>query len=202
MGQMSIKLLPSLFKLVDSLHGFIHERRESFSVDVVAGAVQTLETRKKRLWKAHGICAAIAWAYLAPLAIGSAILRYWLPNGWWFTIHQALNAMVAFLTFLAFFFAVGAIQSEGLPHFNPSPFPHKLVGLIMFWLVLLQTLGGIFRPHNPEKGETKTAIRGFWEIGHKVLGATALIMGWYQCASGIDIYQTFSIRCLAWQVYA
>lgn len=172
---------------------FLHERRDSFTVDLVAGVSQALETRNKRLWKAHGLCAAIAWAYAAPLAIAAAVLRYWLPNGWWFTIHQALNATVAFLTLLAFAFAAAAIQSEGLPHFNPSPFPHKLIGLIVFWLVLLQTLGGIFRPHTPEKGEAKTAIRGYWEIGHRVLGITIVLMAWYQCISGIDIYQTLFV---------
>ena len=172
---------------------FLHDRRDAFTVDLEVGESQALETRNKRLWKAHGLCAAIAWAYAAPLAIAAAVVRYWLPNGWWFTIHQALNSIVAVLTLLAFAFAVAAIQSEGLPHFNPSPFPHKLVGLILFWMVLLQILGGIFRPHTPKKGETKTPIRGYWEIGHRLLGITVVLMAWYQCISGIDIYQTLFV---------
>ena len=172
---------------------FIHERYGSFGVDLVAGEVAVLETRKKGLWKAHGICAALAWGLFSPLAIGAAILRYWLPNGLWFKLHQGLNMMVAVFTFLAFAFGVAAIQSEGLAHFSPSPSPHRLVGLIVFLFLIVQTLGGVFRPHTPEKGEEKTKTRGAWEIGHRVLGIIVLLVAWFQIFSGISIYQNLFV---------
>jgi len=173
---------------------FIHERRDSFAVDLVAGEVELVETRKKALWKAHGICAALAWGYASPMAIGAAILRYWLPNGLWFKVHQALNMSVAVLTVLAFGFAVAAINAEGLSHFSASPSPHRLVGLVVFLLLIAQTAGGIFRPHTPEKGETKTSTRSAWEIGHRVFGIVLLLMAWFQIASGIKIYQTLFVE--------
>lgn len=169
-----------------------HESRGSFSVDFLAGENQeagVIETRKKTLWQAHGICAALAWGLFSPLAIGAAVLRYWLPNGLWFKIHQALNLTVIILTVFAFAFAVAAIQTEQLSHFSPSPNPHKLIGLIVVILAVGQTFGGLFRPHATEPGETKTSSRKGFEIGHRSLGFILLLMAWYQVASGIGIFQ-------------
>lgn len=168
---------------------FYHERRDSFAVDLVAGEVAVVETRKKTLWKAHGYCAALAWGVFSPLAIGAAVLRYWFPNGLWFKMHQYLNMGVIVLTVFAFAFAVAAIQSENLSHFSPSPSPHRLVGLIVVILAVAQTFGGIFRPHATEPGEKPTSTRRAFEIGHRILGLTLLLMAWYQVASGIGIYQ-------------
>jgi len=173
---------------------FYHEKRDSFDLDLVAGAVEVIETRKRSLWKAHGWCAALAWGFLSPLAIGAAILRVWFPDGLWLKIHQYLNNSVLVLTILAFAFGVAAIQSEtpsgGDPkHFDPSPSPHRLIGLVAFVLVLFQILGGQYRPNNPAKGEEKSLTRRVWEVSHRFLGIALLAIAWYQIQSGIRIYQ-------------
>jgi len=177
---------------------FMHEARGSFSVDLVDGIVETVETRKRTLWKAHGWCAALAWGIFSPIAIGAAILRKWLPNGLWLKIHQSLNSLVVLLTLGAFVFGVAAINEEtpvdgNSRHFSPNPYPHRLIGLIVFTFVLFQSFSGQFRPHVPEKDEDKSCIRSSWEIIHRVLGISILAVSWYQVESGIKIYQALFV---------
>ena len=177
---------------------FMHEARGSFSVDLLEGVVETVETRKKALWKAHGWCAALAWGILSPIAIGAAILRKWFPDGLWLKIHQYLNLLVVLLTIAAFVLGVAAISEEtpagGNPrHFNAEPYPHRTIGLIVFVLVLVQLGNGQFRPNTPGKGEDKTRIRSSWEILHRVLGISLLAASWYQVQSGLQIYQTLFV---------
>lgn len=168
---------------------FYHERRDSFALDLQVGAAAVVDTRKKGLWKAHGICAALAWGLFSPLAIGAAVLRYWFPDGLWFKMHMYLNLAVIVLTVFAFAFAVAAIQLETLSHFSVSPSPHRLVGLIVVMLAVAQSFGGLFRPHATEPGEKPTSTRRAFEIGHRALGLIILLAAWYQVASGIGIYQ-------------
>ncbi|MGK3733778.1 MAG: hypothetical protein ACI8RD_000008 [Bacillariaceae sp.] len=177
---------------------FVHQARGSFSVDLVEGVVETVETRKKALWKAHGWCAALAWGIFSPIAIGAAILRKWFPDGLWLKIHQYLNLLVLLLTIAAFALGVAAINEEtpvgGNPrHFSAEPYPHRTIGLIVFVFVMIQLLGGQFRPNTPGKGEDKTRIRSSWEILHRVLGISLLAASWYQVESGLQIYQTLFV---------
>jgi len=173
---------------------FYHEKRDSFDIDLVAGEIEIIETRNRTLWKIHGYFATLAWGLFSPMAIGVAVLRYWFPNGLWLKIHQYLNYIVVGLTILAFGFAVAAIKSEtpagGNPnHFSSSPSPHRFMGLILFLVVLFQTVGGQYRPHNPAKGEEKHWTRRMWEGLHRVFGLSLLATAWYQIESGIRIYQ-------------
>jgi len=173
---------------------FYHDKRDSFDIDLVAGVIEIVETRNRRLWKVHGWCATLAWGLLSPMAIGAAILRKWFPNGLWLKIHQYLNYTVVGLTILAFIFGVAAIKSETPAgddpnHFSSSPSPHRLIGLCLFLFVLFQTLSGQYRPHNPAKGEKKSRTRRFWQVLHRVMGLFLLAIAWYQIESGIRIYQ-------------
>jgi hypothetical protein len=173
----------------------IHRAREPFSLNLESGGTASLDIREQSLWKAHGWCAAIAWGLLAPLAIGAAICRRMFAGGLWFKIHQALNSLVVIFTIISFSLAVAAINKETPPgldasHFSPDPYTHRTTGLVVFVFALLQSLGGILRPHVPDKGEEKTTKRTVFEIGHRLLGFSLLGLSWYQVQSGIKIYQT------------
>ena len=121
------------------------------------GGILTTNTAKdyRTLWVVHGICAAIAWAILVPLAIGSSLLRQVIGNvcfpqhvGLWFAFHRALNILAILLTIVAFSVAVYIIgQNPNARHFDMVT--HRKVGLAIFILCLLQALNGILRPHAP-----------------------------------------------------
>lgn len=154
-----------------------------------------IETRNRTLWKAHGWCATLAWGFFSPLAIGAAVLRKWFPDGLWLKFHHYLNLGAGAFTIAAFGLGVAAISSETkgtttTNHFSFSPSPHRFLGLVLFLLVSFQIASGLFRPHNPAKGEEKSCTRRSWEILHRVLGLFLLGLSWYQIHSGIEIYQT------------
>lgn len=211
----------------------MHQARQSFALDLGAGAaaekadVAVIQTRKQILWQIHGWCAAVAWGICAPLAIGAALLRSWFPDtsgGLWFRCHQTLNYLVIGLTTISFVIAVVAINQEtpaGRDPYNFSTqFPHRCVGLIVFLLVVVQGVGGHFRPPAPpppvasassssqeEEENNKSMVRTGWEISHRVLGITVLAMSWYQIDSGIHIYQslfvesqTINLRSIFWGI--
>ena len=110
----------------------------------------------RELWVAHGVCAAMAWGILVPLAIGASLIRkllvkIGLPKSAWFQIHRSLNTLAAILTIIAFALAVRAINltSSDPNHFDPDINVHRRTGLVIFILTLGQAINGILRPHQP-----------------------------------------------------
>jgi len=171
----------------------------------------------RSLWIAHGMTAAVAWAILVPLAIGSALIRKLLqmtglPKSLWFELHRGLNTLAAILTIVSFSIAVYIFnKAPDAVHFSEDP--HHTVGLIIFIITLLQALNGIFRPHlpHPEEPEIikaedeaeghveekenhaavtpeKSTIRIVWEYGHKILGVGLLATSWWQVQDGIGLF--------------
>ena len=159
---------------------------------------------KQSLFKAHGIMAALAWGILAPLAIANVMCRHLIPGqGVWFQLHRGLNAVVLVLTTISFALVVKAykdLSSEGgysANHFESSPGAtgkHRTIGLVVFIMVILQSVGGMIRPHPPSAGgdgkaaEEPTTLRVIWEYTHRLSGMTLLAMAWYQCHSGLVLY--------------
>lgn len=164
--------------------------------------------------RAHGICMAGAWAVLIPIAISSSIVREFFPDGLWFVLHRALNALGLALTLVGFALIVHSIQEDTLPGEKPHHFSenaHSIVGLIVVVLAVLQATSGLLRPHAPtanvdevddeksrEIDETipaldgtknvKTKARSAWEYGHRIVGFTTLGLAWYNCHTGMDLY--------------
>lgn len=178
--------------------------------------VDEIVDNTETLWAAHGGCAAVAWAILVPLAIGSSIIRdtlqsMGLPPGAWFMLHRGLNTLALLLTICAFGIAVYIIGDQGRAHFSGGV--HVTLGLIIFILTVLQALNGMFRPHVPaaaapdtsdtkkeddeedaeeeavvKEQEPKSQIRVIWEYGHRILGVVLLAMAWWQVQSGFGIF--------------
>lgn len=180
-----------------------HAARGSF---LLSG--ESIQVRKIGLWKVHGWMAAIAWGLLSPLAIAASVLRRFFPDGMWFKVHQSLNGLVVLLTLAAFVVALVAINQETPPNADSNHFDksfsdgHRLFGLIIFILAMLQGIGGAARPHRPHKleptdeedgkpessPEPKSLTRTCWEIGHRVVGLGILAFCWYQVQLGIKAY--------------
>ncbi|KAL3939648.1 MAG: hypothetical protein SGARI_001294, partial [Bacillariaceae sp.] len=168
----------------------IHSVREAFELDLLnlAGGPGEVEiAREVSFWRAHGLIAGIAWGVLSPIAIGVSVVRQLFKGPLWFKIHRGVNMLVVLSTVIAFTLAVVAINLETPDGFKPEHFPkeppHRLVGLVIFIIALLQALLGIFRPHATEPGETKSTIRFAWEIAHKFLGYACFGMAIYQVQS-------------------
>ena len=178
-----------------------HARREAFNINLVSGSSEEAENpRNSSMWLAHGFLAAFAWGAFTPMAISASMVRKCMPEGLWFQIHRVFNLMTVAMTICAFAIAVAGINRdtpEGSEpvHFNADVFGgHKLIGLIIFILVFVQALNGLFRPHLPpaadeESGKAeKTSGRRAWEIGHRVFGLALLGLTWYQVHEGISAY--------------
>jgi hypothetical protein len=120
------------------------------------GAIEVSDDNRS-LWIAHGMTAAVAWAILVPLAVGSALVRKLLqmsglPKPLWFELHRGLNTLAAILTIVSFSIAVYIFNKEpDVVHFTEDP--HHTVGLLIFIITLLQALNGVFRPHLPHTEE-------------------------------------------------
>lgn len=52
-----------------------------------------------------------------------------------------------------------------------------MVGSLVFIFLIVQLLLAFVRPHPPEKGTPKTAIRAAWEAVHRTLGPIIMFMG-------------------------
>jgi hypothetical protein len=163
-----------------------------------------ISSRDDTLWVVHGWLAAFAWGAVCPMAIMAGIFRQIIPGDTlWLNIHRGLNSLVLLLTLAAVIIAVVAINNDvpdgfEAKHFNADLSDgHRLIGLIIFILVLVQVIIGIFRPHPPKMDgqdnegaspEEKSSMRVAWETGHRLLGIVLLSLSWYQIQLGIKWY--------------
>lgn len=141
-----------------------------------------------------------------------------LAPGVWYKLHFYCNSLASVFTLCGFAIAVSAIndeQGDSAEHFSRDT--HHKVGLVVFLFTILQVSNGLVRPHAPAPpvtpppeehkalgaeeneveeqahdqhgGEGKSASRFQWEVLHRVLGSTILIMALTNCNSGIDFYE-------------
>ena len=93
------------------------------------------------------ILVGLAWGFLALLAIGAALLKYFLPPGHtWSKIHEYCNSLNCFFTITAFALAVHVLEKSGRKHFC---FNHASMYLAILILVVFQVLTEFNRPHLP-----------------------------------------------------
>ena len=122
-------------------------------------------------------------------------------QGLWFEVHRAFNSLAIVMTIIAFAIIVNALNETQIEpnHFQPLEGRggignHKTIGLVVFILAIIQGVGGVMRPHLPDKNddgsdaEPKSTLRVMWEFGHKGSGFAILGMAYYQCHSGLKLY--------------
>ena len=193
-----------------------HIKRLGFALDLSATTLDSISSGSpdtKTLWIVHGILLFIAWSILIPLAVGTAMLRNFLPlpDGMWFQVHRILNSIAVVCTIVGFAIAVHNINEEqGSTAKHFSTVKHHKIGLVIFIFAIIQAITGIFRPHLPRPVESAPTAHGTddgnpsskdpdelpkkshsriaFEIQHKLMGTVAMILGWFNVDSGIGLY--------------
>ena len=81
------------------------------------------------------------------LAVGAALLRYFLPPGiTWFKVHECYNKLTCFFTITDFNLVVHVLEKAGKKQFS---FKHASMVLDIFILVVLLVSAAFNRPHLP-----------------------------------------------------
>ncbi|KAL3906986.1 MAG: hypothetical protein SGILL_009056, partial [Bacillariaceae sp.] len=110
------------------------------------------EKEGESLYIAHGICMALAWGFLTPLAIGISFARqmsFLQANATWLKLHFYIMVSVVLLTTIGFALAVAAANKNGAEtHFTDNT--HTKAGLAIFLIVFVQGFTGYFRPSPPK----------------------------------------------------
>ena len=167
---------------------------QGFTLNLAAATV-AIETGTGRngtkIFIAHGIMALIAWAVLAPMAAAASYLRAIFPAGpTWFKIHMSFNATNFLLTIALFLTAV----TYKSPRFSD---PHFVTGWVIMFGAIAQVSLGVFRPHVDKDAVPGwqnllarlklKSNRAYWELAHKTLGYTLLILTMWQMHTGLDL---------------
>lgn len=138
----------------------------------------------RKLWKIHGVLAALAWAIATPFAVLSSVFRSkFSGDGQWFKAHTTFNIVGLFLTLAAAGIAFKTIGKEEKVHLSS---PHHIVGLLLVIFTLVQFIGAALRPK-----AVKSIKRRKWEYFHKILAHVLLFMSIYQIVSGLSIYSMY-----------
>jgi hypothetical protein len=203
-----------------------HEHRGQFRIDLsqCGGAINaspSTTTATTAVWKnnglfiAHGFFAALAWAFLTPLAMTVAWFRTLVPSSWIY-IHVFGNVFTVILTVFAFSLAVGGVaKQDGSDHYSKT---HHWVGTVLLAVAAFQVTNGFLRPpverkdppptSGPRSGSVPRTInnnippqevflgifpiprtpREAWHTIHRMTGLAALAMGMYQMQSGLKLY--------------
>jgi len=125
----------------------------------------------------HGGLMVTAWGFLLPTGVLSAVLLRHRPDGLWFQMHRSIQIIGFFLSIVGIIVAFRNFGNVFEREVGPS-YRHAVIGLTTMICGFLQVLGGALRPHAPEEGEEKTTIRFVWEIMHKFMGYSAIILAY------------------------
>lgn len=154
-----------------------HAARGSIDINLATGEAKTSVSAMVVL---HGASMTLAWGILAQW--GVAMVRFHPSRkeaapadgkvATWFTLHRNLQAAAVGFALLGFVLAVVMVGTG--PHFRGL---HEIVGLVVTILAVLQPIGGLLRPEKKDKEGNVTTQRKAFEIGHRSLGALALLLG-------------------------
>ena len=96
--------------IVDGPQNFIYEfsgntgeghgsKRGKSVINLSLGGISKVSGTNQGKWFTHGIMEGLAWVFLTLLAVGAALLIYFLPPGnTWFDIHEYHNSLNWFFT--------------------------------------------------------------------------------------------------------
>ena len=106
----------------------------------------------------------------------------------WFQLHRAIQLIGLILALAGFILAVREFDVAG----TDTPIGrHRVIGITVMAVGLFQPLNAFLRPHAPEAGAPKGAIRAGWEILHKGIGYIITVTALYNVFLGMEENRKF-----------
>jgi len=133
---------------------------------------------------AHGTLMITGWGLLLPSGVIIARLMKHRPNAAWFRYHwvlQITGLTIAFAGWVIALCVFDVFRATG----NKS-YIHGVLGCTTMSLGILQPLNALLRPHK-EEGEEPSCLRRAWEVVHKTMGYTALVLAVTTIAIGTTL---------------
>ncbi|CAB9497605.1 expressed unknown protein [Seminavis robusta] len=185
-----------------------HRHRGAFQLDLsecvdlppgynTNAQISDSDNKAKGALTAHAIMAAIAWGFSMPLAVGMAWFRQLIPTTWIY-VHVSFNLLTFLLTLLAVLVGVAAVSSRNsTSHFSKG---HHVVGVLLFLAYTFQVGNGFLRPpvarkedgapveRQPFSLQKPQSAREWWHMIHRSTGIIMLLVGVFQIASGMHLY--------------
>ncbi|GFH49968.1 hypothetical protein CTEN210_06444 [Chaetoceros tenuissimus] len=126
----------------------------------------------------HIVSMYLSWGILLPIGaiIPLAFKNSFKAKDTWFKVHQIMQ------TTGVIFMCTGCavVFINALTHFDSS---HKVLGLIVFVMAVLQTLNGFMRPKAVQEKKSKSRL--LWETVHRYVGRSTLLLAWVNMYMGI-----------------
>mmetsp|Transcript_6087 Transcript_6087/g.8496 ORF Transcript_6087/g.8496 Transcript_6087/m.8496 type:complete len:582 (+) Transcript_6087:109-1854(+) len=141
--------------------------------------------------EAHGFLMFFAWSVFIPVT--SFIARYLKKFKWWFNVHRIVNSGAMVIGLVAFILALVFCTS----HFDT---PHKIIGLVVTILGILQPILGVVADKMFDPNREKTPI--FPDKIHWLFGWSSLILGLVNVFLGLVAYGSGTGLKIAYLVYA
>ncbi|CAK7338964.1 unnamed protein product [Dovyalis caffra] len=157
--------------------------RSMGSLDFLSGRITSTRSSPSTLKIVHGILNTVSWGILMP--IGAIIARYMKrfesANPLWFYLHVSCQMLACILGVLPGFVTgiVLGLRSQGIEHTC-----HKIIGIVLFCLAMVQVLAGLFRPNKDSK------YRPFFKWFHCLVGFSTLILSASNIFVGFGILRT------------
>jgi hypothetical protein len=140
----------------------------------------------------HGALMVLAWGLLLPAGAIIARLAKHKPDGLWFKLHSSIQSVGLLLAIVGFWIALqnfGALETRGHATLN---YPHAVCGVLTMALGIFQPINALVRPHVSAE-ISKSITRKIWEVVHKGLGYTTLLLAVATIILGTRITPTLDI---------
>eukprot|EP01135_Chromosphaera_perkinsii_P005411 Nk52_evm10s348 gene=Nk52_evmTU10s348 len=161
------------------------DARKGFSFDAVSGSV-TVNSEDDSKKKAHVALMMVGWGICLPLGILLAIVVKGTKRGpWWFYTHITVQVLGLACILSGFIIGLDIAVLHNHTHFD--------LGITALSLGLAQLLALVLRP-KPDAG----TLRMIWNIAHKSVGLSAIIVAWVNSFEGLDMYNTSTTNENLW----
>ena len=157
---------------------------------ITLGSAGASGVSRSTLVMVHAIFMLLGWGVLLPS--GAFIARYCKHWGArWFKLHRGIQvvglscALVGFIVALTSFSPIGPTASAST---------HGNLGIVVMTLGLFQATNGFLRPHKPSANIAPGSLRIAWELMHRYVGRTALILAPITIILGTQLLTTTGAR--------